>query len=274
MSRSDGSRFKITNGYRVDFDLIGRLLANETRPQGSKAAQAELVDALGLSLAHFQAVCRIAEAMGLSDVGTLKRNAIGSLVLQYDRFFDDLGTLWFCHYAAASNPHNLVWNTLGNDMFARSSRFSEADCVAALEEFRPRFSHEFFHKFVVKEPRSLLRAYTDENFSRLELLRVNGDNFTLSYREPVPPLVLAACIARFRQRHRNGDATVPVSEVAGAPNSPGLVCQIPEERLRASLEELKTEPGFSLESRADLDQVRLTDDTPDYVWMERYYVRR
>ena len=39
------------------------------------------------------------------------------------------------------------------------------------------------------------------------------------------------------------------------------------ERLRKMLEALKTEPGFSLESRADLDQVRLTQATPDHAWL-------
>ena len=50
--------------------------------------------------------------------------------------------------------------------------------------------------------------------------------------------------------------------------------QLGEDRLRGLLERLKVQPGFSLESQADLDQVRLTDNTPGYAWMERYYVSK
>ena len=54
--------------------------------------------------------------------------------------------------------------------------------------------------------------------------------------------------------------------------------QVIEERkqaeVRAMLEELKTQPGLSLESRADLDQIRLADGMSADDWMRRYYEQR
>jgi hypothetical protein len=40
------------------------------------------------------------------------------------------------------------------------------------------------------------------------------------------------------------------------------------------LEELKNQPGISLESRADLDQLRLSPDLTDIELMKRYYDSR
>ena len=87
-------------------------------------------------------------------------------------------------------------------------------------------------------------------------------------------------LRRIRQRAvaalqlRPGDTAISVGDLLSAPDSPGLICQIPEDHLRAGLEALRMQPGLSLESRADLDQIRLTDSTRDYQWMERYYASR
>ncbi len=77
-------------------------------------------------------------------------------------------------------------------------------------------------------------------------------------------------MVRYRDRHRPGDTAPSVPDLLAAPNSSGPVCQIRKDRLRAGLEALKSQPGLSLESRADLDQIRLTENTQDYEWMARY----
>ncbi len=267
-------RFKLTNGYAIDFNNIARLMDYICPDNRTRFLQAELTEALGLSDAHSEAIFRFAESMGLTQPKTSTPTMFGRLVTKEDKFFDDIGTLWFCHYVAASNPQNIVWNCFANKVIPVLQQFTIAQFSEALEGYRPNFSAIFFNKFVIKEPKYLVKAYIDENFAKLMLLRQENDVYSLSYRETIPPLVLLACIAHFRDALRPGDTSLSVSDLLNAPNSPGVVCQIPEDRLRSALEELKTQPGISLESRADLDQIRLTDNTQNYQWMERYYERR
>lgn len=120
----------------------------------------------------------------------------------------------------------------------------------------------------------MLDAYTNQYFARLDYLHLENDIYTLSKAEPVPSLVLGSCIACFRDRHRSNDTAISVTDLLTTSDGPGVVLQLEGNRLRILLEQLKVQPGFSLESQADLDQVRLTDNTPDYIWMERYYVSK
>ena len=155
-----------------------------------------------------------------------------------------------------------------------SYRFTRTDFRSALAYIADTHSPESARKHVLKEVNVVLDAYTNQNFRRLSYIVQDGESYELGYRQSVPPLVLAACIARYRDQNCAGDTAIQVADLLAAPNSPGVICQIPEDRLRAGLEALKSRPGFSLERRADLDQARLTDDTPDYQWMERYYASR
>lgn len=275
MSFEEKRRLRLTNGYKIDFDQIARLLTTACADTRSRIPAHDLASSVGVSDTHTQFICTIAAAIGLLVPKTYRPTPLGETVHTGDLFCDDLGTLWFLHYVAASNEQNSVWNRLANLVVPGQRCFGRKHLSAQLEDLRDQFTVSSFTPYVNKEMRSLLNAYTHQNFARLAYLLPDGeDRYTLGYREPVPPLVLAACIVRFRDTHRPGDTALSIRDLLEAPNSPGVVCQIPEDRLRAGLEALKTQSGMSLESRADLDQVRLRDDTRDHQWMERYYEGR
>jgi Protein of unknown function (DUF4007) len=141
-------------------------------------------------------------------------------------------------------------------------------------DLRRSLSEASVQKHVLKEVNTTLDAYTNQQFVRIAYLRLDEDTYRLDTHEPVPSLVLAACIACFLQHHRSNDTAVSVEDLLTTSDGPGVVLQLEEKHPRQLLEQLKMQPGFSLESRADLDQIRLSDTALDYVWMERYYASK
>ena len=268
------TKLQLSNGYFVKFDQITSLLAVAQSDERARIPQLDLAAATGLSGRQIENLSSVAQALGVLAPIKLKPTALGILIAQRDAFFDDVGTLWFLHYAVASEPRFLIWHRFANDYLPRAGTFSYNDFRASYADIENTHSEYTARKHVTAETKTILDAYTHQNFSRLEYLRESGEEYSLSYREPVALLVLAAMIARYRDRHRAGATSIAIEELLTAPNSPGWVCQIPEDRFRSALEMLKNQPGFSLESRADLDQIRLTDATPDTTWMERYYEQR
>jgi hypothetical protein len=269
-----GTKLQLSNGYLVHFDQLARLLDAVCRDERPRISRTDLETAVGLANRKVENLCSIAQGLGLLQPITYRATPLGEVVRQHDPFFDDLGTLWFLHFAVSSEPRFMIWNHFANQVVPRRRSFTRAELAdecAVLAEGHSRYTVQ---NHVRNEAKSVLDAYTTQNFSRLAYLREDGEGYIPDYREPVPPLVLAAAIVRFRDRHRPGDTGVNVADLIAAPNSPGVVFQLTEDRFRTALEQLKTEPGLSVESRADLDQVRLTDGTPDSTWMERYYARR
>ena len=267
-------KLQLSNGYNVDLDQMARLLRCVSQDERPRFLFADIAEAVGIATRQAENLASIARAFGLIKPVSLKPTPLGTCVYAHDPFCDDLGTLWFLHYAIAADVRHIVWNRFANTLVPERSRFTLAQFRAAFHDLAVTHSSYSARTHVGTEVLTVVNAYTQQNFARLAYLVEDGDCYSLGYREPVPPLVLAACIARYRDQHRSGDTALSITDLLSAPNSPGVVCQIPEDRLRAGLEALKTQPGLSLESRADLDQVRLTDTTPDYQWMERYYASR
>lgn len=268
------AKLQLSNSYPADFDQLAQLLHAIVPDTRERIPLADLANALGLAYRQVENLGSIAQALGLVERVTYKASPLGRLVQARDPFFDDLGTLWFLHYMVSSDSRNMVWNRIVTDIMPSRRRLTRNQVRDALNDLRQYFSEQSIQKHVLKEVNTVLDAYTNQRLARLAFLRADGDGYMLAYREPVPALVLAASIARFRDLYRSGDTAVPVPDLLAAPNSPGVVLQLGEERLRAMLEELKTQPGLSLESRADLDQVRLTDGASYVEWMKRYYASR
>ena len=265
----------ITNGYPLDFDQLARILhLGAATARDISVGMNEVSAALGLTDKKAKYVVTTAVALDVIRPKTFALTPSGALVFRHDPFFDDIGTLWWLHYCISSNPRNTVWNRMANELLPQGNVFSNSVASSLFRDLAGKYAGKSLSSHIDKEINAFLHAYVTSNFSRLVYLLASGLQYRLGYREPVPPLVLAACIARYRDKHRSGDTALSVTDLLSAPNSPGVVCQITEERLRAGLEAMKTQPGLSLESRADLDQVRLTETTPDYRWMERYYQSR
>jgi len=90
----------------------------------------------------------------------------------------------------------------------------------------------------------------------------------------VPPLIFCAAVLSYRQRFAPRTVTLDISALASRANSPGRVFGLTERQVRDLLEDVQGLGYLYVESRADLDQVRLRADflVPDVV--RRYYEER
>jgi hypothetical protein len=267
-------KLQLSNGYSVNFTYLARILNAVCNDQRERVPQAELATTVGFTERHVKHLCGIAHALGLTEKVTYKPTSLGHLVHKNDPFFDDIGTLWFLHYLISSNPYNLVWNRFVTVILPTRRTVTREQARAAFNDLRQTLTEYSIQKHVLQELNTVLDAYMNQNFARLDYLYLENDTYVLGKAESVHPLVLAACIVCFRDRQHFNDTAVSVRDLLTTSNGPGVVMQLGEDRLRGLLEQLKVQPGFSLESQADLDQVRLTDNTPAYVLMERYYVSK
>lgn len=268
------AKLQLSNGYAVDFDRLARLLNAVSHEKKGRFSSIELAGSVGVADRHMEGLCSIAQALGLIKKITYKLTPLGELVQAHDPFFDDLGTLWFLHYVISSNPGNIIWHRMVTEILPSHRVVSRAQARMVFDDLRDSVSEASIKNNVLKELNIVLDAYTQQYFTRLAYLREDGSGYAISYREPVPSLVLAASIAHFRDHYRPGATAISIHDLLEARHSPGVVFHMGEDRMRPALEELKSQPGFSLESRADLDQVRLPDNTLNHEWMRRYYESR
>jgi len=268
-------KLQLSNGYPANFTSLARILNVVCLDQRERIPQVDLAIKVGLTERHVKHLCGMAHAFGLLEQVTYKPTPLGRLVYTYDPFFDDIGTLWFLHYMFGSNAYYLVWHRMVTSILPTHKRVTREQARMDFGDLQNTLSKYSLQKHVLQEINTVLDAYTNQQFVRLAYLHLEEDVFyILTPGEPVPPLVLGACIARFLQYQHLKDTAVSVESLLRASNGPGIVLQLEEKRFRFLLEQLKMQPGFSLESRADLDQVRLSDTMLDYMWMERYYASR
>lgn len=265
-------KIHLCNGYFVNFTSLARILNAVCQDSQKHISRSDLMAIVGLTEKHVKYLCGIAQALGVIEQKTYKATSLGTLVHKYDPFFDDIGTLWFLHYTMSSNPYHLVWHRLVTNILPAHNCITREQANAAFDDLRLTIGGQSIQRHILKELNSTFDAYINQYFARLNYLHLDNTTYILNRNTLVPALVLGACIVCFRDHHRPGETAVSVPDLLVDPNGPGVVLHLEESRLRTLLEKLKMEPGFSLESRADLDQVRLADNTPDYSWMERYYV--
>jgi len=267
-------KLHLANGYLVDFTLISLILHTVCQGQRERIRQLALTEVVGMTEKQVKYLGGIAQALGLIERGSSKPTKFGHLVQTYDPHFDDKGTLWFVHYVISSNPYHLVWNRMVTTILPAHRNIKREQAQAAFYDLQQTYTTHSFQSHVLKELNTILDAYTNQQFSSIGYLSLQNDRYVLNQGEDIPPLVLGACIACFIKRHRPNNTAVSVEDLLKATNGLGVVLQLQESYFRTLLEQLKWQRGFSLESRADLDQIRLTDNTQDCEWMERYYASR
>jgi hypothetical protein len=267
-------KLQLSNSYPADFDQLAQLLHAACTDERGRIPVSDLAERLGLAARQMENLGSIAQAFDLLQRVTYKPTLFGQLVHTHDPFFDDLGTLWYIHFTVSTDPRHVVWNRIITVILPARRSTTRDQVRADLNDLRQWFSEYSIQKHILKEVNTVLGAYTEQRLSRLVYLRSSGEGFALGYREPVPPLVLLASIAHYRDVHHAGATAISLPELITAPNGPGVIFQLNEERLRSMLEDLKTQPGLTVESRADLDQVRLTESATADEWMRRYYEAR
>lgn len=252
-------KLELTRGFYPYADKLSRVLsylAHERQPD--IALYEQLAKATGMSAPRVEALAQYGVYMELLLPRTLTETPLCRLVLQHDPFFDQPGTLWLLHYLFASNPLLVVWNYMCNAVLPAVAEISQAEAADQFLPFVGQWSESSVRKKVRKELRAFFASYAAEMFAPLSYLREVQDNVYAVTRDvaPVPPLVLLTTALVYRDRFQPGSSGVEIPTLVYADHSPGRIMRQSELRIRRALDELHEAGRLTIESKANLDQIR------------------
>jgi hypothetical protein len=251
------TKVQLSKGFLLQFHQIARLLRHITQNKQKRFAQAILSEALGLSVGMVEQLASLAVAIGLIKRITYAPTELGCVIAEYDAYLDDVGTLWLCHYNLASNPFNLIWNRMVNQVLPNEPMVTLTLAKGYFSDVLATLSPKNGNKQIRNEITVFFNAYTEQQFNRLHYLTEEDGKFRINQPVPVPDLIVAAAVVIFRDRISPQATAVDIPTLCAAENSIGRVFVLPETTVRETLERLHRRSVLTLESRADLDQVRL-----------------
>ena len=266
-------KFQLSKGYPLQFDQIAQILEYVLTKKKARIPQKELSENLGLAGSQIENLCSMAVAMKLMNARVYTPTSLGSIINQKDRFFDDIGTLWLCHYNLASNPTYVIWNRLVHRALPKRD-LTRDDMRPCFEDLRERYSEKTMKSHLNKEIYTFVNAYTEGRFSKLRLLVARDERYSLLSPAPIPDIVFLVMVAQFKERFHPGETALEIQRVASDENSPGRVCFMEDEQVRESLERLRVSGRIYIESKADLDQLRFAVPSTPEALMEQYYDER
>ncbi len=272
-----GAKLQLTNGYSPRFDQISRVLIYVAgRTDTPKVPQTAIGEGTGLSVRQVENLASLATGLGLLRPVVYKPTPLGALILERDRFFDDLGTLWLCHYNLSAEPRRVIWNRMTNTLLPTArGAVSAASVAGQFDDLREQFTEKSVAKHVPKELQAFFRSYTDYRFSRLGYLVLADGGYRLADRPaPVPEDVLLALALRYRDRAWPGSTGLEIPDLCHGDNSPGRLLNLGESALRESLESLHRRGLVGIESRANLDQIRFRPEFSSLDVLAGYYQRK
>jgi hypothetical protein len=256
----DQPKLQVSNGYLFDSAQNAQLLSFiGGKPNARKIGRKEVMEGTGLSAGQAESLASISVAMGLVASRTQVLTALGRLVIQHDLFLDSSITLEMCHFLGASNPRNLVWFMVFNDLLVTQKPTEQLGWSAWLrEKLAGKYSERSLVKHIAHEVRFLLDAYTAKNFKKLGLLTETPEK-TLALRRysALQPLTLAAIIYLIGGHQQS--RLVPFTDLHAVPGSPGRVFGLDHLSMRQMVEFLHQREWIRFEIRHGLDQVRLLD---------------
>jgi hypothetical protein len=267
-------KLQLSNGYLLRFDQISRILgAISGREHQSRVTREDLMEDTGLSSVHIKNLCSIAVGIGLIKRISYNLLPLGELIVRHDRFFDDRGTLWACHYRLGANPRNLVWQRLVNRILPELDQVTTEAARAYFADLEGEYSEKSMEEHLSKELQICYNAYTEQALARLRYLEeVETNTYALRIgHAPLDPLILLFAIYDYRDRFSSGATAVEIPTLWRAENGPGRVFDLRQSRLREILDRLHRGGHLTIERQADLDQVTLPDGGSALLALEAYY---
>jgi len=267
-------KLQLSNGYYLRFDQLSRILGSIAgRQHQSRVTKKDLMADTGLADAHVENLCSMAVGMGLIKRISYNLLPLGRLFLERDRYFEDRGTLWVCHYRLGSNPRNLVWQRLVNRIVHDLDRVTTEAARRYFADLKEEYSERSMNEHLPNELQTCYNAYTEQVLARLRYLEpVSASVYNLALSQaPLDPQILLFAIYDYRDRFSPGSTAVEIPTLWRTENSPGRVFALSETGLRQLLNRLHNQGELIIERRADLDQVQLRQDGSAMVALEKYY---
>jgi hypothetical protein len=268
-------KLQISNGYYLVFEQLAQILVVlKEHPDLKRVPRTLFMEQTGLAERQVENLVSIGCACGLIRPVTSTLTGFGSLVAEHDGFANQSATLEFLHFCGAGNRQNLVWFDLFNELLHDLPSATGDEWLA---RFREKYASIYSQKTITDhfrhELRFLVDAYTKRNLRKLELIVEGSDGRLQARRYASPdPYALAAMLYRFAAEKRSH--VWEIAEMAAMPGSPAMVLHLDIGTFRTNLENLHERGWLRLESRHNLDQVRLRDEFTPLCFMEAYYEGR
>jgi hypothetical protein len=265
---------EFSKGFYLYADKLSRMLAYlEHNRDENERLYGQLASITGLSESRVEALVQYAVYMQLLVPRTLFPTPLCRLVLSQDPFFDHNGTLWLLHYLLASNPLLVVWNYMCNAVLPAVAEIQKGEAAERFMAFSGRWSDTSLQKKTRKELRAFFAVYTEEMFAPIAYLRQVKPLVYAPTRDvaPVPKQILFASALVYRDRFHPGASGVEIPTLVHADNSPGRLMRQREAYIRKALDNLHEAGLLTIESKANLDQIRYKSSVTwlDAVWL--YY---
>lgn len=210
----------------------------------------------------------------------------GSIIYEFDPYFEDPFTLLLIHYHIVANKHELctVWDIFFNEydveFFHRDEMY---DSCEVLLQKRLEPGVEYSRKSLQDDCASVLRMYLESEgnedpesnlgspFSELKLLK--KDNKGL-YQKTAPSkeiLSYYAILYVILQNATEGKTSISIKDLCTSPNNIGHIYNLNRSSINEYLDQLRAIGYITINRTAGLDMIYLnTNATPSEVMVEYY----
>jgi hypothetical protein len=258
----------ISKTFPMDLDLVSRLLQFYGEQPG--ASPDDIGRAVGLNRPKVDGLNKLMGYLKLQQGRNL--TSLGSLILEYDKYLKDLGTLCVFHYLLCANDDAEVWYFASNQFIPDNRHFTRYDFVQAIDEAgigrgntRLRADQSLF-----------LNAYTSEEYYALQdlgyLCRLKGacDKYRATAIEIVPALILGFSLYTWRATGTKAQ-TMSIGNLLSLDGHIGKVFLLRREMLLEKLKKLEARGMLGITHIADLDNVTFAQIDDPLLLLAEYY---
>ena len=211
--------------------------------------------------------------IGLSEKRTFSRTEFGQLVYDYDGFMQNEGTLWIFHYLIATNQYIVVWNRVLNEL-EKVDSFTMNEMYSLFADLEGKISDYSLKKHIHQEIASVIKTYTTLFLRNLNVLEEGyDDRIDINKNQEIDDAIVMACIYIYREKFCKGATAIDITDLTLKENGVGRILLMDEFIFRKKLESLKNKGWISIESRGNLDQMRMKDGDQSLKYMKKYYAR-
>lgn len=267
-------KIQVLNGFKLYFDQISNVFKSRYELD-DKISVDDLMKTTGLNRRKTRLLLNFLSDIGFAKKIVLSKTELGNVIYANDPYIEDDGTLWLMHYLSGINEHLIIWNRFFNELYSKDS-FYVNDVVKLYDDLKDSVSEYTFKHHIRKELSVLLDAYTNQRLSKLDILEKNKDEkgrYIVVKNQDVPDLIFLACCIKFRDKYFKGATALEIKDICYSENSPGRIFLLSEDTIRNKLEKLKNDRYITLESRGDLDQIRITNNIAFENIVGEYYKR-
>lgn len=211
----------------------------------------------------------------------------GEIINAYDKYFDDVATLYFIHYNIVSNEGMcVVWNIFFNEYLGRD--FTKEDMTSACKEFLERKMEEgatFSESLFDDDCSSILRMYLpmqnvedpEESLAcplrELGLLQRSSEKKNAYIKSSPSKYVLDMMVVLYviLKNLSAEKKSVSIDDLLTAPNNIGRVFNLDRAKINEYLDQLRAAGYITINRTAGLDMVYYEKNLTPVDVMKKYY---